>query len=197
MVRSGDTIVSRETGETFTFLKTAADTGGQLLVFQMRVAPGGGAIAAPVHIHPKSEERFTIQQGSISGELDGKPFTAQAGERITIPAGAPHTWRNTSDGPAEFLVEIEPALQMETIFENLCAQSQRGLLSPDGKMNLLRAAIELDTYQDNLYVAGVPIFAQKLVFAALAAIARLRGYPAALEYTDPGRQSTLFQSVRI
>lgn len=197
MVRTGDTMVSRETGETFTFLKTAADTGGQLLVFQMRVTPGGGAIAAPVHVHPKSEERFYIQTGSITGELCGKPFTARAGERIVIPAGMAHTWRNTSDGPAEFLVEIEPALHMETLFENLCAQSQRGLLSTGGQMNLLRAAVELDTYRDHLYLAGVPIFAQKLVLAALAVAGRLRGYPAALEYSSPKRESALLQPVRI
>jgi quercetin dioxygenase-like cupin family protein len=190
-------MVSKETGETFIFLKTAADTDGQLLVFQMRVAPGGGAIAAPVHFHPKFEERFFIQKGEITGMLDGKPFVAQAGERIVVPAGMAHTWRNTSDGPAEFLVEIEPAMQMETLFENLCAQSQLGLLGSGGQMNLLRAAVELDTYRDHLYMAGAPIILQKIVLAGLAAIGRLHGYPPALEYTAPKRQSAMLQPVQI
>ncbi len=197
MVKAGDTMISRETGETFVFLKTAADTNGQLLVFQMYVTPGGGAMAAPVHVHPKFEERFFIQKGTLSGQLDGRNFTAEAGERIVVPAGMAHTWRNASAGPAEFLGEIEPALHMETLFENLCAQSQRGLLGPDGRMNLLRAAVELDTYRDHLYVASAPIAAQKIVLAGLAAIGRLCGYPTALEYTAPKRESAMLQPVRL
>lgn len=197
MVRSGDTMVSKETGETFVFLKTAADTDGKLLLFQMRVAPGGGAKAAPIHVHPISEERFYIQKGAIRVHLDGLEFTARAGECVVVPKGAAHTWWNPGGNAAEFMVEIEPALHMETLFENLCAQSQLGLLGPDGKMALLRAAVELDTYRDHLYMAGAPIFAQKLVLAGLAAIGRLRGYPAALTYTAPKRESRMLQPVRL
>jgi hypothetical protein len=39
----------------------------------------------------------------------------------------------------------------------------------------------LNAYRDHLYLAGVPLFLQKLLFAVLAPIARLRGYRMEIE----------------
>ena len=46
MIRQGDTIANPITGERVTFLTTSAETGGELVVIDAAVAPGG-FVAAP------------------------------------------------------------------------------------------------------------------------------------------------------
>lgn len=45
-----------------------------------------------------------------------------------------------------------------------------------GDPNLLLIALVMHSYRDHLYLAGIPVFVQKLIFAALSPLARLRGY---------------------
>lgn len=177
MIRAGQTITSVETGETFHFLKTAAETDGKLLQIQMTIAPGGGAKAAPIHVHNALEERFIIQSGKIWVYLDGKEMVFGAGESFVVPINAAHTWREAgSDEPLRFIVEMEPAMQMAEIFETLAFSSQQGLLDKDGKAPFLGMAYTLNRYPDNFYIAAAPVWAQKLLFKLLSPIAKLAGY---------------------
>jgi quercetin dioxygenase-like cupin family protein len=176
MPKAGDRMTSVETGETFTFIETAADSNGERLVVDMEIAPGGGAKAAPIHFHPNQDERFTITKGSVHLWLNGKESVHGAGECVMIPAGAAHTWHNNGDGELRFRLEIEPAGYMEAMFERLCGQSQRGLLSKNGQMALLSAAVGLHACPDTLYLPRIPIWLQKNTFAALAFVGRLCGY---------------------
>ena len=48
--------------------------------------------------------------------------------------------------------------------------------SAEGDPNLLLIALLLHSYRDHLYLAGIPVFVQKLIFAALSPLARVRGY---------------------
>ena len=41
MARAGETIENPVSGERFTFLRTARDTGGQFLELELAVRPGG------------------------------------------------------------------------------------------------------------------------------------------------------------
>jgi hypothetical protein len=49
-------------------------------------------------------------------------------------------------------------------------------------------ALVLHTYRDHRYLAGPPIFLQKLIFALLAPVARLCGYRMAIEPLREERQ---------
>jgi len=177
MAKAGDRMTSVHTGETFVFIKTAADTDGQQLVFDMICEPGGGAKGAPTHLHPKQDERFHIHEGVIEFEVNGRNFFAYPGETITVSAGTPHTWRNPSQKEkAVFRCELEPAGQWEFIFESLCGMSQRGMLNADGTVPPLAMARALHLYPDHLYIAALPIWVQKVGFALLSPIAKLMGY---------------------
>ena len=63
-----------------TFLKTAAETSGELMLVEVELAPGGGN---PPHYHTSFSERFT----PIVGEL-----SVQLGKEQCAPAKAP--WSN-------------------------------------------------------------------------------------------------------
>ena len=62
MIRSGDTLENPVTGERIVFRKTAADTGGALVLVECVVQPGGAVAAA--HVHPHQEERFEVLRGA-------------------------------------------------------------------------------------------------------------------------------------
>jgi mannose-6-phosphate isomerase-like protein (cupin superfamily) len=176
MVRAGDTIHSRATGEHFTFIHTATDTGGKLLRIDMRVDPGGGAHAVPMHVHPKQEERFTVLEGLVQFRLGDRLLICEPGDTVVVPAGTPHTWKNAGVAEARFLVEIEPAGAWELLFEGLCRLSEAGQLSPTGRVHPLHMAVSLHRYPDQLYLAGLPIPLQKRLFAVLAFIGERLGY---------------------
>lgn len=194
MVKAGDTITAVETGETFTFLKTAADTNGKLLQIYMTIAPRGGAKGAPAHIHPIQEERFYLKKGEITFLLNGEQFTQRAGESVIVPPGAAHTWRNETDQEAEFVLEFEPALQWEAVFEGLCSLSRQGKLSADGKVNPLQLAMSLNKYKDHMYIAGLPVGLQKVFFAGLAVIGRLMGMTTELPSFEAVEQPSTAQA---
>ncbi|MGL5138067.1 MAG: hypothetical protein ACRC7G_09895 [Beijerinckiaceae bacterium] len=62
--------------------------------------------------------------------------------------------------------------------------------SPRGDPNLLLIALVLHTYRDHLYLAGIPLIVQKLLFAAVSPLARLRGYRTAIEPLTGKRTGT-------
>jgi hypothetical protein len=63
MIRRGDTIANPVTGERVTFLKTSAETDGELVLIDTTVAPGG--FVAAEHLHPYQSERFEIVFGEV------------------------------------------------------------------------------------------------------------------------------------
>ena len=65
----------------------------------------------PVHIHPMQEEFILVQEGQLELKLDGKWFTAKAGDLVRMPRGIPHGYFNKSDKPARALFWVSPAVQ--------------------------------------------------------------------------------------
>jgi uncharacterized cupin superfamily protein len=71
----------------------------------MHVPPGGGP---PPHRHD-FEESFTILKGEIETTFRGKQLLVRAGETVSIPANAPHSFINASGQPARLLCICAPA----------------------------------------------------------------------------------------
>jgi mannose-6-phosphate isomerase-like protein (cupin superfamily) len=183
MLKRGDVIANPISGETFHILDTATDTGGELLRFECLVRPNGRLAAPLYHIHPKQTEVFEILEGMIRVRQNGIQSKHRANERLEIAPGVAHDWENASPTePLRFLVELRPALEWETLFESLFAMARDGLTKPDGSPPLLAMAHALHTYPDHFYLAKVPIWIQKQLFAALAPFAKLRGYKKAYRY---------------
>lgn len=100
-------------GGVYTILLTAADTNGHYCLIDMRVPPGGGP---PPHRHD-FEEMFTVLEGEIEFTFRGRTLVARAGETVNVPANAPHSFRNTTDGPARLLCMCTPPGQEEFFLE--------------------------------------------------------------------------------
>lgn len=176
-IRAGDVIHNPISGETFRFLKTAADTGGKRLEFECTVTPGGRLAAPIMHIHPKQNETFVIFQGHLRTIVAGVEQVYGPGETVLIPAGAPHIWFNASGHePVRFLIRFDHPGAWELLFASIFDAARRGKTRPDGSMPLLPMAVALHLYPDHFYLAGPPIWLQKLVFALLYPVGRLLGH---------------------
>jgi quercetin dioxygenase-like cupin family protein len=107
------------TGELIVIRQTGLETGGRLLAFELRLAPGGRVPAS--HLHPEQEERFTVVEGRLRFRVGRKSLVVGPGETVTVQPGTPHRFVNAGPGHARVLVEVRPALRMEELLETAAA----------------------------------------------------------------------------
>lgn len=119
MARAGQSVENPATGERVTFVKTAADTGGELLVLELEWPRPGER--APEHVHPEAEERYEVVEGTGAFRVGGEERTAGPGEVVIVPPGTPHFAWNPTDQPVRLKVEFRPALRWEEFVERLFA----------------------------------------------------------------------------
>src|SRR3954469_25021115 len=119
MAEAGQTVVNAATGERVTFVKTAADTGGELLEMEL-VWPRPGQ-RAPAHVHPEMEERYEVLEGTAAFRVGGKEQTAGPGDVVTAPPGTSHLAWNPTEGEVRLKVQFRPALRWEEFVVRLFA----------------------------------------------------------------------------
>lgn len=93
-------------GDQITFLITGAETGGAFFMAEVCVPPGGGP---PPHVHQREEESFHIIEGTLTVQAGEKTITASAGDFVHLPRGMAHSFRNTGNTTARFLLVVTPA----------------------------------------------------------------------------------------
>jgi len=96
-------------GDTYTIILSGEDTDGRYCLIDMHIPPGGGP---PSHRHD-FEESFTILEGEIEATFRGEKSVVRAGETLSIPANAPHSFTNAAERPARLLCICAPAGQEE------------------------------------------------------------------------------------
>jgi|SRR5436190_12797961 len=119
MATAGQTVVNAATGERVTFVRTAADTGGELLELELAWPRLGRR--APAHVHPEMEERYEVLEGTGAFRVGEEERTAAPGEIVTVPPGTTHLAWNPTGEPARLRVEFRPALRWEEFVVRLFA----------------------------------------------------------------------------
>jgi quercetin dioxygenase-like cupin family protein len=171
--KSGDVIENPVTGERAVVVTGTAETNGQLLVVDLHVRPGGAVVGE--HYHPAIEERFTVVRGRLNCKLDGKEGVGTPGDTFVVPAGMPHQWWNASAEEVVVRIEVRPAARFEACILNLFGLAQDGKVDAHGKPSLLQLAVFAREFDDVIRFTG-PRWVQRLLFGALAPVARLLGY---------------------
>jgi quercetin dioxygenase-like cupin family protein len=174
MAHPGAGIENPIIGDRVVFRRTTAETNGEVLEIDLFAAPG--AKGPPEHVHPTASERFEVISGSLQGSVNGEVRTFRAGDRFTIPAGAPHTWWNAGTEEAHVRVWVEPASRMESFLETIYGLAQDGRTNAKGLPNPLQLAVFAQAYFDVNHVARPPLAVQRVIFGILAPIGRLLGY---------------------
>lgn len=128
------------------------------------------------HIHPIIEERVKVVVGSLKVKVDGEDKTLQVGDEMVIKPGAAHALWNDGDEEVRFEAQASPALKLETFIETIFGLARDGKTNKKGMPNRLQAAVLISEYSDEMQLADVPVFAQRLMSTLVAPIGRLFGF---------------------
>ena len=140
-------------------------------------APVGARVVGE-HRHPALVERFTVLEGELTLKLDGQTSILGEGESAVIEAGAWHDWWNASDRDARARVEITPGERFAHMIETLYGLARLGYTDAKGMPPPLQLALVAREFSDVIVFRSPPLAVQRVLFGALAPIARWRGYRA-------------------
>ena len=186
MATAGQTFQNPVTGERMVFNQTAHETNGTVLDIEFFVQPNAGK-SLTAHFHPYFAEHAEIITGSAHYKVGNVELATNAGDVVMLPKDVPHVhpwntgndvlhWRKITqlDQPNGQLL-----LASAAFFESLYALAQQGKVRKDGlPKNPLQTVVLLQALEPSTYVAGLPIWIQSPLFAALAALGRALGYKA-------------------
>ncbi|MDX2360175.1 MAG: cupin domain-containing protein [Crocinitomicaceae bacterium] len=95
------------TGEKATFLKEHAGTNGEYTKVMVELTPFAKGV--PKHYHTRITEEFEVVEGEMVVTAGKEKKTLKSGEKVFVPVKMIHAFRNYTDQPVKFTVEIRPA----------------------------------------------------------------------------------------
>src|SRR5262245_37276623 len=189
MITTGQSITNQATGETLVFHKTSADTNGEAVVVEAFVEPNGAVAAA--HVHPAQDERFDVIAGELEFRVGKQTILAKPGDRLLVPAGTPHQFRNVGDETAEFVCEVRPALGFEQLIETMFTLAADGKVNRKGMPSPLRLAVIAQHHFGDVRLPFPPVWLQRLGLALGASLGRLLGFRPTYEPAEPKAPTAL------
>ena len=185
MIVPGQTVENPVTGERLTFHETARETGGEYVRFEALIAPGGTLASA--HLHPYQSERFELVSGTLTMKVGSRKLEAKAGDVVVVEPGTAHNFWNKTDEPVRMLVELSPALTVESLLETMYGLAADGKTNRWGMPNPFRLAVIAEAHFDVVRVPVVPSWLQRAALAVGAPVGRFAGYRPVYRPTTPVR----------
>jgi quercetin dioxygenase-like cupin family protein len=183
VITTGQSLTNPVTGETLVFRTTSADTNGERVVVECFVDPNGAVAAA--HVHPAQEERFEVLGGELEFRVGKNTIVGRPGDRILVPAGTPHRFKNVGEETAHFVCEITPALGFEQLIETMFSLANDGKVSKKGLPSPLRLAVIARHHFGDVRLPFPPAWIQRLGLALGAPLGRLFGFKPTYEPAAP------------
>jgi len=107
-------------GMVFTVLQTSVDTDGKSLNLHWQLLPGCNMKDPLVHTHPHAIETYEVLKGEMEFFVKNKWLLVKQGDKLTVPQGVIHAFRNPTNKIVEVYNTHQPALKMENYFEDVC-----------------------------------------------------------------------------
>jgi mannose-6-phosphate isomerase-like protein (cupin superfamily) len=145
-------------------------------VVELTAFPGARVVGE--HLHPALTERFSVLEGELTVVRNGERSVVRAGESAEIAPGVWHDWWNEGDEDALVRVEITPGERFTHMIETLFGLAREGHVNAKGMPHPLQLALFTEEFSDVAVFRRPPRAVQRAVSAALAPIARRRGYRA-------------------
>jgi quercetin dioxygenase-like cupin family protein len=160
-------------GYSVRFDQIGSDTEAGKLHFTAEPKASG----PPAHIHPRSYERFEVVSGAVMLKLGRGKRVVEAGEQVSVPPGASHTWHNHTDEPAVVLVEMDPGLTFALFLDEWYELARDGRLNSKGDLGLLHTAVLFYPHVENglMAVPGIPLRIQPALMRTLSWLGRRLG----------------------
>lgn len=167
------------TGEWGIKLADGTDTDGEYVrgvgVFR------AGHAGPPDHLHPTYAEHFEVLQGKFRFKRGDEELHLEDGDRIVVPSGTRHSFRNVGDGFGSFTIEARPAGRFAEFIPLVYGLGHDGKLTAAGVPRLLQAVViarALDN--DTVYLTPPPVI-MRPVSRVLGPVAQLLGYQASYD----------------
>jgi quercetin dioxygenase-like cupin family protein len=127
MASGSRSVENPATGEVVTFVRTAAETGGELLEMEDTWVRADHSTAP--HIHPKMEETWEVLSGRAGFRIGEREVELGPGETVSAPPGVVHHAWNLSGGETRLRITMRPALRWEEFVVRLFTAPGPELLS--------------------------------------------------------------------
>jgi len=189
VITTGQTLRNSVTGETLVFRTTSADTNGESVVVETFVEPNGAVAAA--HVHPAQEELFEVLGGELEFRIGKNTIVAKPGDRVLVPAGTPHKFKNVGEETAHFVCEVKPALGFEQLIETMFSLAEDGKVNKKGMPNPLRLAVIARHHFGDVRLPFPPAWLQRLGLACGAPLGRMLGCKPTYEPAAPKAPTAL------
>ncbi len=176
-------IVNPLSGEEITILRTAAQTAGEVLDWELRLAPGGRVPSS--HAHPEQSEKFTVLEGRMRFRVGRRRITACPGDSVLVPPGTVHHFANAGPGSARLRVESRPALGMQDLLETAAALAQEQHAAGLALPRLVELALFMADFEREVRAPLLPRRLVRPVLQAVTARARRRGLDARYRQLRP------------
>jgi mannose-6-phosphate isomerase-like protein (cupin superfamily) len=184
-MHAGDVVWNSLTGEKAMLVESAEESGGSRIVSDFAVE-AGGFVPGGEHVHDHCAEHLEVRAGRITFLLDGEERTLGAGEKISVMPGTWHRWWNAGQDEVQIRARVEPALRFEEailVAWGLCTDDHT---NAEGRPSPLLGALLATRYRREIRYRQPPDAVQRLLFPALAALARRRGLERTIDrYLDP------------
>ncbi len=179
-------IVNPLSGERIVIRRTAAETGGQVLDWELLLAPGGKVPSS--HAHPGQQEIFTVLEGRMRFRVGWRRMVLAPGQRVCVPPGTVHHFANAGTVAARVAVESRPALRMEELLETAAAIAQEQCEAGRALPRPIELALFMTDFEREVRAPFLPTTVVRLVMRRLARLARRRGLDARYERLHQSRQ---------
>jgi quercetin dioxygenase-like cupin family protein len=166
-------------GDRFRVLESARNRADESLRFEYFARPGA---SVPKHVQPELEESFEVVSGRMGVRVGGRESILSTGQSAVGPPGVPHEWWNLSDEEeVHMLVEVRPALHVETVLETWVGLARDGKAIRGIPRNPLQLAVLVHEIGSWAYFCGLIMPVWKTFFALLTPlglVGKLFGYRA-------------------
>jgi len=164
------------TGERATILELPYQNLERRTVAELLARVGARVVGE--HRHPALTERFTVLDGELTVKRGRQTGILRRGETATIEPNTWHDWWNAGERDARVRVEITPGERFAHMIETFFGLARFGHTDKRGMPDLMQLALTAREFGDVIVFRSPPLAVQRVLFGALAPIARWRGYRA-------------------
>jgi len=163
-------------GEQIVIRRSAEQTDGEVLDWELLLAPGGKVPSS--HAHPEQTEIFTVLEGRMKFRVGWRRMILTPGQQVRIPPGTVHHFANAGPVPARLAVESRPALAMAELLETAAALAQEQHAAGRALPRPVELALFMADFEREVRAPVLPRALVRLVTRTVASLAGHAGLDA-------------------
>lgn len=155
-------ITNKITGQRIRFIRTAEDTGGELL--EMETVYSSFSDEPPIHYHPAQEEFFQVLSGELTVRIDADVKIYRTGAVIHIAPGLRHSMWNSGHLEARVNWKVYPAMDTANFLISLTALANMDRTNKKGIPSLPVMVFLLNKYKTSFRLQKPAMWLIRLLY---------------------------------